>query len=97
MAEFIEVMEQKKRMCREDFIKAIYMGYNCDGCCEDVEMSCRECIEKKFAEYEKQITADAIEECKQILLDAMARDGKTKCHEYMVAINEMEQLKGAEE
>lgn len=36
--------------------------------------------------------ASAIEECKQILLDAMARDGKTKCHEYMVAINEMERL-----
>ncbi len=39
------------------------------------------------------VRADAIDECKQILLDAMARDGKTKCHEYMVALNEMEQLK----
>lgn len=44
-------------------------------------------------EREKQIRADAIDECKQILLDAMAKDGKTKCHEYMVAINEMEKLK----
>lgn len=44
-------------------------------------------------EYEKQIRADAIEKCKQILLDAIARDGKTKCYEYMVAVNEMEQLK----
>lgn len=34
-----------------------------------------------------------IDKCKQILLDAMARDGKTKCHEYMVAYNEMEKLK----
>lgn len=35
----------------------------------------------------------AIDECKQILLDAMAKDGKTKCHEYMVAVNKMEKLK----
>lgn len=35
----------------------------------------------------------AIDECKQILLDAMARDGKTKCHEYIVAVNKMEKLK----
>lgn len=47
-----------------------------------------------LAEYNKQIKADTIEECKQILLDAIARDGKTKCYEYMVAVNEMEQLKG---
>lgn len=35
----------------------------------------------------------AIDKCKQILLDAMAKSGKTKCHEYMVAVNEMEKLK----
>lgn len=44
-------------------------------------------------EHDKQIREVTIEKCKQILLDAMARDGKTKCHEYMVAVNEMEQLK----
>ncbi|MBQ0088217.1 MAG: hypothetical protein KBT27_02655 [Prevotellaceae bacterium] len=41
----------------------------------------------------EQIRAEAIDKCKEILLSAMAKDGKTKCHEYMVAVNEMEQLK----
>lgn len=45
-----------------------------------------ECVYAKIRE-------DAIEECKQILLDAMAKDGKTKCHNYMVAVSEMEKLK----
>ena len=46
-----------------------------------------------LAQVIKNAKADEIDKCKQILLDAMARDGKTKCHEYMVAVNEMEQLK----
>lgn len=44
-------------------------------------------------EHDKQIRDKAIDECKQILLDAMAKNGKTKCHEYMIAVNEMEKLK----
>lgn len=69
-------------------------GLKCGGCpiikeCEHIELT--EEIDA-YSLYEKG-RKDAIDECKQILLDAIARDGKTKCHEYMVAVNKIEQLK----
>lgn len=71
---------------KKSLIKDLYdLSVNCDITVEELSDDiCDDC---------KLFYNQALDECKQILLDAMAKNGKTKCHEYMVAVNEMEKLK----
>lgn len=75
------------------FLAGQKKAYNeCDEVARElsqIKSGCSKWLDK----HDAKIRADVIDECKQMLLDVMVRDGNTKCHEYMVAFNEMEQLK----
>ena len=62
-------------MTREEIIKGLLYGYNCTEKDECFEGGCRGCIDLIFAEYEKQIRADAIDDFVQ----------KVKEHQYLLS------------
>lgn len=61
-------------MTREEIIKAIYRGYNCQGNCAYIDIPCKECIEKQFAEYEKQIITKAVDCFKEMVLTTIEQE-----------------------
>lgn len=54
-------------MTREEIIKGLYCGYQCTEKDECFESGCRDCIDLMFAEYEKQIKAEVIDEVKRAM------------------------------
>lgn len=49
-------------MTREELIKSIYHGMNCQNPNCPTELSCDECIENQVSEYEKQIKEKTLKE-----------------------------------
>ena len=61
--------DTEDKMTREEIIKAMYDGWNCqEHDCINEKISCSDCIDVKFAEYERQIRAEVLDKINKFIL-----------------------------